>query len=216
MSTSTSEQMEQASIALAKMDYLACEALCLAALTSARRDGNWSDYARILLPLQEARRQRRMIAAEGKIRLGSASLDGSPGDWLRDHAPMCIAFTRPHTADDAAKFTQLAGEQHKFVEALFVDSDMDAATWIVRSFAGPNVRCELAAPPREAIDAWTDSDRWFLAASEALGDAALQTVTAKVGTIERVEQLEHCLGAATDHEILHQRLWDAAQALAGA
>jgi hypothetical protein len=216
MNTPTGERMERASIALAKMDYLACEALCLDALAETRRDGNWSDYTRILLPLQEARRQRRMIAAEGKVRLGSASLEGSPSDWLADHAPMCIAFTSPHTVDDAARFTQLAGEQYKYVEALFVDSATDAATWTVRSFAGPAVQCELTAPPREAIDTWTHSDRWFLAASEALGDAALQTVTAKLGTIERIEQLEHCLGAATDHEILHQRLWDAARSLAGA
>jgi hypothetical protein len=216
MNTPTSELMERASVALAKMDYLTCEALCLDALAAARRDGAWSDYARIVLPLQEARRQRRMIAADGKVRLGSASLEGGPADWLAAHAPMCLVLTHPHTADDATRLTQLAGQQRKYVEALFADNDIHAATWTMRSFAGPDVRCTLDAPPRESIDAWIASDRWFLAASEALGDAALRSVTAPRGSVERALRLEQCLGAVTDHEILHQRLWDAAAALAGA
>ena len=64
--------MEDASQALSRMDYLSCETFCLKALSLARRAKRWPVYARILLPLQETRRQRRMIAAAGVIRLGSA------------------------------------------------------------------------------------------------------------------------------------------------
>ena len=57
--------MEHASAALQSMDYAACEAGCLTALAMAGNARRWSDYARILLPLQESRRQRRMIAVDG-------------------------------------------------------------------------------------------------------------------------------------------------------
>jgi len=72
--------MEDASRALAEMDYLTCESLCLKALAAAREDGNWAYYKRILLPLQEVRRQRRMIAADGDVVLGCTG-----GAMISDH-----------------------------------------------------------------------------------------------------------------------------------
>jgi hypothetical protein len=70
--------MQQAIDALTRMQYLACETLCLRALAAASELGSWDSYARILLPLQESRRQRRLIAADGAIRLGAADIDTQP------------------------------------------------------------------------------------------------------------------------------------------
>src|SRR5690606_32298089 len=66
--------MERASQSLATMDYLASERDCLEALALARSQQDWRLYAAIILPLQECRRQRRMIAADGWVMLGSSSL----------------------------------------------------------------------------------------------------------------------------------------------
>lgn len=207
----TGQLMERASQALAQMDYLACEALCIEALHAARDGGDWTEYARILLPLQECRRQRRMIAAEGAIRLGTTGLDGKP---LSDRGAACIVVTHPHTAEVADQWRA----QHQYVEVLFADNTSDAGTWTLRSTRGPAVTCDVAVPPSAWIDAWLDGKTkpikgktpadWFIDATEALGDAALDQ------SDDTPQGLEACLDVVTDHEILHQRLGAAARSLA--
>lgn len=217
--------MEQASVALAKMEYLTCESLCINALAKARGAGSWVYYARILLPLQEARRQRRMIAADGVIRLGTATLTGQPPDWLRDSRAGCIVVTHPHTANTAHALDTAARAQRLYVEVLFADNAIDAPTWTLRSFRGPRVACDVAAPPREWLDRWiipggsaaprgarTPAD-WFIDATEAIGDAALAQLPPTLSPSERLAALEACLDVVTDHEIIHQRLGDAARSM---
>ena len=79
MTETIPELMERASVALVDMDYLQCEALCLKALALARAAADWAAYARIVLPLQEARRQRRMIALDGRVGVWVDGLDGGGG-----------------------------------------------------------------------------------------------------------------------------------------
>ena len=210
--------MESASQALARMDYLECEALCVQALARARAEANWAYYARILMPLQESRRQRRMIAAEGMIRLGTASLNGEPASWLEHMRAGCIALTSPHTAEHAQIFSTRAQQQRQFVEVLFVD-DISTQGWRLCSFTGPMQRAKVDAPPQTWQDRWlSDADRaaasnWFMDACEMLGDGAIRQVKAQSGTVQRLAELERCLEVVTDHEILHQRLGDAARAM---
>jgi len=217
--------MERASEALAHMDYLTAEVQCLEALRTARATQRWSYYARILLPLQEVRRQRRMIAAEGMIRLGAAALEGDVADWLETLDAGCIVLTHPHTAEDADALEHAARQRRQYVEVLFADNAPDADPWVLRPFNGGDVRCEVSAPPRAWRDRWLDPGEnvaptggatpadWFIDATEALGDAALTRVTAPLGDARRIEQLERMLHVVTDHEILHQRLGDAARAM---
>ena len=216
--------MERASQALAKTDYLSCERGCLAALSAARKSGDWALYTRVLLPLQEARRQRRMIAADGHVRLGTSDMEGPGGDWSTSLEAGCIVVTRPFTAEHAAGLAAAVDQQRKCVEVLFADSEMDAERWTIRSYAGPAVTVERACPPVVWVDRWLEPgevaesgepgpDDWFIDATEALGDAALAQVTAELGSVERVEQLEQMLSVVTDHEILHQSLGEAARAV---
>ncbi len=222
--------MEHASQLLAKMDYLGCEDRCLQAMSIACSQDKWADYARILLPLQEARRQRRMTAAEGVVRLGTTDLPGNPVPWLRRLNPGCIVVTHPHTARTADQLAQAVRRQSLYVEILFADNAASVGQWVLRSFAGPSVACVVDAPPRQWIDAWLNppaarqepapADQtakqpadWFLDACEALGDAALAEVNVPMGDRRRVRLLERCLRVVTDHEILHQTLGQAARAL---
>ena len=146
--------MESASVALTTTHYLRCEALCLKALAMARRGGNWPNYARVLMPLQEARRQRRMIAAEGVIRLGSASLQGEPSSWLEHMESGCIVLTPPFRVDHARELWQLSRKQQRYVEVLFAESQVSDERWKLRSFAGPPVDCTVPAPPVDCLDRW--------------------------------------------------------------
>ena len=69
MTATLDDQMETASQALAELDYARCEALCVKALEQARKQSDWVMYQRVLLPLQEARRQHQRDDCLGRHRL---------------------------------------------------------------------------------------------------------------------------------------------------
>jgi hypothetical protein len=220
------ELMQQASEALTRMDYAACERLCLRAMPIVRRRKDWAYYSRILLPLQEARRQRRMLAAEGTIRLGSKSLEGVPGDWLERFCPGGIVLTHPHEPEQADELNRLSRQAGGCLIVLYADNPVESASWVLIDPAGalqPPMTLEMPAPPQ----AWQDRDwtsehpapggqagqanspaDWLLNAGEALGDACLERVEAECPQAceKRVEMLEACLSVVSDHELLHQRL----------
>lgn len=207
--------MERASQKLVDLDYLGSESLCLEALAMARDDEDWTAYARILLPLQECRRQRRMIAADAGVQLGTNAC------W-NDQRHGCVAVTHPLTVTDAQKIASDGAEQGRFVEVLWCDNPPSAATWEIKTFDGSAIACEVPAPDdawlNQRLDPSTDAaglaaSHWFIAASEALGDAALASVAAPRGSRQRLEALEAAVAAVGDHEILHQRLADAARAM---
>ena len=232
--TSIESMMQIASEALARMDYLTCEDRCLEAMAMAKQADDWSQYARILLPLQEARRQRRMIAAEGVIRLGTADSSGSPAQWLTQCRVGCVVVTQPHDAQVAQALTREARAQRLYVEVLWADNTLQAAQWAITTHAGMGARCVVPAPPRPWVDRWLEPESvqqtsdaaqasgvhmtpadWFLDACEALGDAALARIEPAASQLTRIDALERCLTAVTDHEVLHQELTAAARAMLG-
>ena len=214
MSTSIDALMERASQRLTDMDYLASEALCLDALAMAKEAGDWTAYARVVLPLQECRRQRRMIAAEAGVQLGTNACGNDPRNGG-------VAATRPMDRDAAQQLHDQATDQQRYVEVLWCDHEPEAPRWTVSTFGQVQVSCDVPAPDAAWLnqrlspgdDGFAEAGHWFIAASEALGDSALQQVAAPLGSLERVNQLEQMVTAVGDHEILHQRLADAARAM---
>jgi hypothetical protein len=218
--------MESASRALAHLDYLGAEAQCLEALALARGQRDWATYARVLLPLQEVRRHRRLIAAEGVVRLGTPSLPGDPLSWLDGLKTGCFVLTHPHRAQAARILVQAVRDHRLFVEVLLADNPATDQRWTLRSFAGLEVTCPMPAPPADWIDRplrsppprpnppgpWPRPADWFIDATEALGDAALAHVPPGLDPAARIAALERCLDVVSDHELIHQRLWDAARA----
>lgn len=211
--------MERASRLLVEMDYLASESLCLQGLAMAKADEDWTAYARVLLPLQECRRQRRMIAADAGVQLGTNACWNDPRDG-------CVAVTHPLAEADAARISREAIQHGRYVEVLWCDNPPEASTWNIKTFNNGGTHCPVACPElawiNQRLDPAADpagqaaagaAGHWFIAASEALGDAALAGVTAPRGTRDRIDQLEAAVAAVGDHEILHQRLADAARAM---
>lgn len=233
--------MERASQALVRMDYLACESDCLAALGKAKEANQWMLYARILLPLQESRRQRRITAAEGWVMLGCDSTQAAL-DIITSQGPGCVVLTHPITQAQAKDFASNLLQRKLFVALLYANNHSVDQTWVITALDGPAVSVATDAPPANWIGNVLDQNNtppaapsqsngdskanaptkgiapqpsdWFIDATEKLGDAAIAWVSAPLGTRERVEQLEACLGVVSDHEFLHQRLADAARALA--
>lgn len=115
--------MEQASQALAETDYLTCERLCERALDLARQTNDFNRYARILLPLQEARRQRRQVASDAGVVVFTGEQRDEIGIILKRQPTGCILLTDPpYTADDAAAVRAAARDNEQMVEVLLLDS----------------------------------------------------------------------------------------------
>lgn len=231
--------MQQASTELVAMRYLDAERLCLAALEAAVETRSWSYVARILLPLQEARRQRRMIAADTAVQLGTAEADDLAA-WMessetRGGPDGCLLATPPCTIADARGALQRIREQNRYAEVLFAETEVetdidldDDTPWRVVSLLDPQVRVELPAPcpawqgrplrpgdadwhpPAATVEAPTPAD-WFLDAAERLGNAAIASASGIADPRERFHELYRRLEAAPDHELLHQALADAAR-----
>ena len=212
------DQMQTASQALAEMDYARCEALCLEALAQAREAEDWVAVRRVLLPLQEARRQRRQKAIDGWITLGQNR------DEVDDRSHGCVVFTRPVTTERVASFDAAMRASVLPVEVLYADNNASSEAWRITTFSGPRVTASVPAPRCEWIGQTINAQQtapptpahWFMQASEELGNAALASITEPPGTVEYFDALANALAAVGDHEILHQRLADAAKALHGA
>jgi len=177
------EMMERASQSRVERDYLACERLSVEALRLAREAGDFERLARITLPLQEARRQRRQIAEDA----GAVVFTGerlTPEAVLDQVKRGCVLLTDPpYSEDDAQAVRALARERGAFVEVVRLDS------------AG------LTAMVCRAM--------------EDVGDAALASIPAQAGPVERIDRIMAELDRIGDHEIAHQRLAEAARAAAG-
>lgn len=123
MSNPIDTLMEQASQKLAAMEYLDAEQLCLSALAAAKAAGDFDRYSRIVLPLQEARRQRRQIAADAGV-----AVLGEPrrtADQILDaHRQGCLLLIDPpYSADDEAAIRRLAAERKLYIEVLRANQD---------------------------------------------------------------------------------------------
>ena len=115
--------MNEASEKLAATDYLACEALCTQALKLAREADDFEVYARVLMPLQEARRQRRQIAADGPMTVLTAPRM-TPTQILEAHHSGCIMLIDPpYTAEDEQAVRDEASRQGLFIEVLRMDRE---------------------------------------------------------------------------------------------
>lgn len=213
--------METASQALAELNYAQCESLCLDALGQARDQQDWVMYQRVLLPLQEARRQRRQAALDGPILLGTPKRHDDQAQLLGDAEQGCVVLTWPYTASDAEALSELLSSQPQPIELLFADNAADSPTWRITSVNGPGLSIDLPAPKTDWRGQWIDPSKvtpptpahWFMQASEALGNAALAAIEVQPGSLDYLQALEQALACVDDHEILHQRLAAAAKSL---
>lgn len=219
--------MDQASLKLVKMQYREAQVLCEQALKMAYDRKLWQYFARIVLPLQECRRQCRMIAVEGHIVLGT--------DHLGDDALMkvdiltrgCVVFTGKDAPVQAAHLLQRARQnlRHLLVMAA-TPGNPGSNHWTVHSASQPTLTVSFPAPPEAwqhqtlapqqwpevpaEVSRWPTPGDWVLDALEALGDQALKTVAPSADGVKRVDALLSALHAVSDHEILQQRLAEAA------
>ncbi len=199
------ELMEQASAALVDTDYFKAETVAIKAFEAAHRRQDYERMARILLPLQEARRQKTMQAVdEGVVYLFCDEVDdaepGSPptpklGCWL---------ISPPFVGADGRNLREAADAQQTPV-LVIVEEPLTQLKLRPIVMIGPvTVRTKI-----KPVENWTPQD--ILAASEALGDAAIEDVDPSLPAPSRVEKLYERLQTVRQHEKLHQALMAACE-----
>lgn len=219
--------MEAASRALVQRRYFDCERLCVEALERAFIASDYERMSRILMPLEEARRQKRDLAFDTRA-VYVVHHTIPTGRQLR---PGCYLVTPPRVGIDGRLLREAANKKKIPVIVVVREPDSRDGKWPVVSIGPVTIRTKVEpakasvnqngrshggkrAPTRPAPDlvgAGTPvpPPEWFITASEAIGDKALMGVEASMSPTARVEALFKCLQAHPDHEKLHQALSDA-------
>jgi len=197
------ELMEQAGQALVDTNYFEAERLALDSLRQAHGLRDYDRMARILLPLQEARRQKRLAAAdEGRIYI----FDRAPGENEKlKIEPGCWLVQPPMVGADGRTLREEADRLEIPVIVIVREPKTQLGRWPVVMIGPVTVRTQIS-PAKEL------TPEWFLEASEALGDEAIEQVDPELAAAVRVDRLLDRLETLPDHEKLHQALADACRA----
>ena len=215
--------MERASVELVARRYFDAERNALEALELAHRAGDFERMARILLPLQECRRQKRDLAADTRDRFRITADLPKPADIQ----PGFYLVEPPRDGLDGRSLRETADRQGVPIIVVTREPTTRDGKWPIVSLGPVVVRTRIDPPPAKAPPGRraTASRRakspslkapplppiaWFLAAGEALGDRAIADAEERArNPIALLEELYLRLAAVPDHEKLHQRLAEA-------
>lgn len=220
------ELMDRASKALVATHYFECEDVSLVALRQAHAIRDFDRMARILMPLQEARRQKRLMAADAgavtEVLRPDALIDLQPGSYLLK-APGCVGM-------DGRLLRDLANRERIPVNIVVHEPLTMTKEWPIVAVGPVTVRVRVppaAAPePAPTLPKKTRgkarpggpepdaapalnllTPEWFLRTLDLLGLGAMRFAAAPTATA-RVDQLMQCLETVPEHELLHQTLAD--------
>ena len=220
MNQKIEQLMERASQSLAGMAYFESQGLCIEAMGCARDAGEWDTYRKILLPLQEVRRQIRMSAGDGIVLIGSEHSEHY-NDFVNGLVDGCLFITDDVEREVVEQILDAATAGKKSVEVLVgyatetgyevrsydrdialvsgIDEPLD--DWVGHAIATPESGSVGGAERGLSILGW------FIDAGEKLGDVAIQRAH-KLEGMSRIKALEEGLKVVPNHELLHQALSD--------
>lgn len=230
--------MDRASKALVHRRYFEAERHCVESLEAAFMAHDYERMARILMPLQEARRQKRDMAVDaGIVHLIDNELPPAeaiePGLYLvqpprvgldgrtlremadRQEVPVVIVVREPTTRAGLCPIVALGPVTVRTritpPEALIRETEVVGAGVRTGVAAVAKPACRTAGSKRKAVQAGpaVPSIEWMLWACEQLGDSAIAQINPARNPVQRVEDLLLRLQAVPDHEKLHQRLAEA-------
>ena len=190
--------MESASGALEETRYFECERTCLEALEMAHTAGDYERMARIVLPLQEARRQIRMAAIDTRklVILEEQIPEGETIDSA------CYLLQPPLVGADGRDLRERAERDEVPVFLIVREPKNRTGHWPIVMIGPVTVRTRVEPPKNES----KPDMAWFIAAHEALGDAAIEQAGENLNAMQLVDELYDRLGTISDHEKMHQVL----------
>jgi hypothetical protein len=189
--------MEQAAAALARTDYFECERASGEALTIAHRLHDYGRMERILMPLEECRRQKRLLAAEAGMK---GQLSEFPDESFELEAG-CWLIEPPLVGADGRELRRRANEAGIPVLLIVREPKTQLRTWPIVMIGVKTVRAYVEPPKKGQADV-----QWLLSAAEALGDAAIEMVDRTRSTERRINDLVDLVDTLLDHDLLHQSL----------
>lgn len=198
--------MEQATEALTATDYASCEQMCREALDAAHAANDFERMARILMPLQESRRQRRQQASDHKKvhRMATyaeleAILTGAAA-----FKPGCYLLEPPLVGADGTELGERALAENVPAVVLVREPVTRLGLWPLVAVGPVTVRIRTKPPKKPDV-------AWLLAAREEMGDSALSSIDPQSGVEMRVTRLLDALATMWDHEKMHQALREACE-----
>jgi hypothetical protein len=215
--------MEDASKALTGRRYFEAERLCVEAMEAAHTAADYERMARICLPLQESRRLKRQLASDA----GNFFVMDDQLPKPQSLQAGCYLVRPPRVGLDGRMLREMADQQEVPVIVVTREPTTRLGQWpvvalgpvTIRAYVDPPVpqpkkkgKEKLAVATRHEADSPETAIppvEWFLAACEALGDAAIDSVDPARPPAARVEEFWLRVQAHPDHEKLHQRLADA-------
>lgn len=192
------ELMQKAEEALKAARWFEAERLAQRAIELAHQSGDFGRMARILLPLQESRRQRMQLAAEGN------SVKWIEGEVGEDHRiSVGLHMLQPPLVGADARRIRLAAIRRE-TPALVLCREPTTQLGLVPIVAIGlvTVRARVEAPEKPA----KPTKKWFLWALEELGDAALGMIDSGMDAVRQVDYAVALLDAVPEHEALHATL----------
>jgi hypothetical protein len=190
--------MERAEAAMRRRAWFESERLASKALSIARAADDFDAMARILLPLQEARRQRLAEAFETKKVLLIAE---APNEQTQV-SPGIHLVEPPLVGADARRFRLLALEQEVPVAVVCREPITRMNECPVVAIGPVTIRTKIAPPKKPSAP----TPSWMAKALEQLGDSALENLDPGMDLLKRIDHLLNCLETHPDHEKLHQAL----------
>lgn len=190
--------MEQAEAALRAGRWFEAERLALRALSASRRRERWETMARVVLPLQEARRLRIGKALEQK---GVTIVDTAVHD-TEPVAPGCYLIQPPLVGADARRLRLAALRQEVPVAVVCREPLTQLKRCPIVAIGAITIRARIAPPKSDR----KPTLEWFIGAMEALGDAAIESVDSGMDLDRQIDHVMACLDSIPDHEKLHQLL----------
>ncbi len=190
--------MEQVETALKGRRWFEAERLSLKALNAARRQERWDAMARVVLPLQEARRLRLDMALDRKTItiVDTAVHDADPV------APGCYLLQPPLVGADARRLRLAALRQEVPAAVLCREPLTRLKLCPIVAIGATTVRARIQPPKNERKPAM----EWFVRGMEALGDAAIDSLDTGMDLDRQIDHVLACLDSVPDHEKLHQLL----------
>ena len=152
------------------------------------------------LPLQEARRQRTLMAidaAEGVLNI----IDAVEPE-LETVEPGVHLLVPHAVAADARRMRVVAIQNETPMIAVCREPDTRTGEVPIVAIGEVTVRTYVAPPQNPD----SPSLEWILAAMEALGDAAIERLASEVRGPQRIAALRNAIDSVPEHEKLHQAL----------
>lgn len=191
------ELMEKVGAAMARTAYFEAERLAVKALQMSRQDADFDAMARIILPLQEARRLRTQQAIDA----GNVRVIEEPITEEMHIEPGCYLIQPPLVGADARKLRLAALQREVPVAIVCREPKTKLGLWpIVAVGAGDTVRTRVKPPAKPAAPAMS----WFVSAMEAIGDEAIASIDPAMEPVRRLDAAIAKLDIIPEHEKLHQ------------